>query len=86
MTVIGGATVGELQRRMSHAEFVRWCIYRRQFGPMNYERRYDRPAALLAYKYSQVHGGNPESIADFMPWSQDESVATLEEIAKELGI
>lgn len=82
-----GGTVGELQRRMSHAEFTRWLTYRRAHGPLTDERRFDRPAALLAWLYSSVHaakGRAPGSLAEFMPWS-DEPSATIDDVARELG-
>lgn len=73
---------------MSHAEFSRWLAYRRAHGPLTDERRFDRPAALHAYLFAQVNakpGSAPDSIADFMPWSEPAD-ATLDDIAKELGI
>ena len=88
MAINLGGTVGELQRRMSYAEFTRWLVYRKKHGPLTDERRFDRPAALLAFLYAQVHaqqGKSPSSLADFMPWSEPPP-ASIHDIAKELGI
>ena len=73
---------------MSYAEFTRWLAYRRKHGPLTDERRFDRPAALQAFMFAQVHsrpGMGPGSIADFMPWSEPPP-ASFQDIAKELGL
>jgi hypothetical protein len=80
-----GRTVGELQASLSHAEWARWLVYRKTHGPMTDERRYDRPAALLAHLYASAHSKNPPSMTDFMPWSE-QPAATLHDLARELGV
>lgn len=52
---------------MSAGEFAEWEAYTEVTGPIGYERRYDRPAALTAYVMQAVHGGK-HKVADFLPY------------------
>lgn len=75
--------MGELQHRMSYAEWVRWLLYRKVHGPMSDDRRYDRPAAQVAQVVMATRG-KASRIADFMPFT-DEPETTIDDIARELG-
>lgn len=52
---------------MSMREFAAWCAYVEDNGPLNYERRYDRPAALVAYVAQALMGGK-QTVLDFLPY------------------
>jgi len=81
-----GGTVRELQHRMTMPEFSTWIRYRKKHGPMNDIRRYDRPAALLAFMASRLGGGKVNSITDFMPFGmEEEQEADLSQIITALG-
>ena len=58
-----GSTIRRLKQEMTNAEFISWCAYRFKYGPFNFVRRYDRPAALVAAMQS-----SNKTQADFMPW------------------
>lgn len=51
---------------MTSAEFTDWVAYSEISGPINYRRRYDQPAALLAWITQGVQGGKA-AMADFLP-------------------
>lgn len=51
---------------MSCSEFTDWVAYAEISGPINYRRRYDQPAALLAWITQRVQGGKGE-MSDFLP-------------------
>ncbi len=55
----------EWKRKMTHGEYESWCRYRLRHGPMTMDRRYDRPAALLATMWS-----SKAKMTDFLPWPQ----------------
>ena len=42
---------------MSVREFCEWSAYVDAFGPVDYRRRYDEPAALVSYVTQRVQGG-----------------------------
>lgn len=69
---------------MSYAEWCRWLLYRQKHGPMTDARRFDRPAALLATLYSQVHSKQAGSMIDFMPWTE-EPATSIDDIAAAFG-
>jgi hypothetical protein len=76
-------TVGEMRARMSGAEMHRWKLYRAKHGPLDLERRYDRPAALNAFMVSTVNGGKGQ-MRDFMPWPVMPALSEAERFAMEL--
>lgn len=39
---------------MSIREFCEWAAYCELFGPVDYQRRYDRPAVLTAFPHSKA--------------------------------
>lgn len=51
---------------MTSAEFTEWVAYAEVAGPFDLQRRYDRPAALIAWMLQRVNGGKGE-FADFLP-------------------
>jgi hypothetical protein len=59
--------VTELKLRMSQVEFNGWLAYRRTWGPMNFVRRCDRPAALISFMMNRANGGHAE-LSDYQPW------------------
>lgn len=80
-----GGTVGELQQRMSLAEYYQWVRYRNKNGQMNDVRRFDRPAALLAHLITCVASKNPKKINDFLPFGVEEKEPTIEDFIKVFG-
>lgn len=81
---IGGHTIADLQSRMSMSELKLWSAYRKKYGPMNYVRQFDRPAALIASMISAANGGKAK-MNEFMPWGQSKKEATFDEVAQALG-
>lgn len=77
---LGGSTIRELQSRMGVSEVALWVKYFKKHGPHSAVRKYDRPAALLAYVASRISGGK-SVMTDFMPFGrEDEKEATFEDI------
>lgn len=70
--------MGELQERMTLAEFNMWCSYRAKHGPMNSYVRADQGAAIIASLIANTHGGKTKPI-DFMPHAKAEPEIVDEE-------
>jgi len=64
---------------MTHADVQMVRQYTAQHGPLSPARMYDRPAALIAYLISKTSGGDPKSIADFMPFQQSQDTIIFED-------
>lgn len=60
-----GATVRELKRRMTHREFMSWCVFY-QLSPFDDERCFDAPAARVAEQVSISRKGKAR-FKDFLP-------------------
>lgn len=86
MALALGKTVTELQAHMPLSEVALWQRYRKQHGPLTYERMFDRPAALLAFIFSRAHGGKA-TMKDLLPYSRDgvDEAPPLEDIIKQIG-
>lgn len=52
-----GSTVHDLKARMPLNEFSDWVAYVELYGPVDYRRRFDEPAALIASTVSWSVGG-----------------------------
>lgn len=70
---LGGRTIAEWQAAMTHGEWDVWMRYRRRHGPMGLERRYDRPAALIAALGNNTMGGKLK-MSDLSPWPLKEAI------------
>jgi len=53
---------------MPHSEFRSWVAYVQLYGPIDYARRYDYPAALVSWMQGRVTQG---SVDDLMPYRCD---------------
>lgn len=88
MALALGGTVADLQRRMTMREVQLWMSYRRIHGPLNYERRFDRPAAMIGHILSRAYGGKA-TFKDLMPYGRDADAsadsASIEDIINEIG-
>lgn len=62
-----GRPVKELQRTMTRHEFVSWCAYVELYGPIDMSRRYDQPAARIAFQINRANGGKADMDA-FLPY------------------
>lgn len=87
---VGGRTIVEAQRNLSHAEFFAWAEYRKKRGPLNPLLRQESGFALLAGLLCAAHGikgsgGQILTHKDFMPYAHDEPEATVEDFMKMLG-
>lgn len=83
---IGGATVNELKRRMTHKEWMEWLDYFSRVGRLDPIRLYDRPPALLAWKMDTALGGTSTTLKTYLPFSSEvEEVASVDAIIKEFG-
>lgn len=82
---VGGATVRELKRRMTHREFMDWLEYFSRVGRVGPIRLYDRGPALLAWKIDQVVGGKSQ-MTDYLPATAEPEVeASVEDVIKAFG-
>ena len=63
-----------------------WQEYRKIHGPLSYERRFDRPAAVLGVILSKLHSGKL-TFKDLMPWppQENEEPASVEQIFEKIG-
>lgn len=74
-----------MRARMSGAEMHRWRLYREKHGPLDLERRFDRPAALLAYWFVKMNAKDYNgNLKDFMPWPVLPQLSEAERFAMEL--
>lgn len=82
---IGGATVKELKRRMTHKEWMEWLDYFSRVGRLDPVRLYDRGPALLAWRMDAAMGGQT-TIKNYLPFSSEpEGSANVNDIIKEFG-
>jgi len=80
---LGGRTIAEWQAAMTTGEWELWMRYRRKHGPMGFERRYDRPAALIA-SIGNVTMGGKSKMRDFTPWPIAEPLNEVDALMAEL--
>ena len=66
-----GGTIGELQNKITHREYILWTKYRKKYGPLNPIRMYDRSGAIVAHQINQANKGKAK-VLDFIPWGKDE--------------
>lgn len=50
---------------MPASEFCEWLAYVELYGPLDYARRYDYPAALVAWMQGRTASGE---VDDFLPY------------------
>lgn len=60
-----GSTIGELQEKISWAEYEIWHEYRIKYGPLSPVRKYDQGAAIIAAHVNNIAGGKAAP-ADFI--------------------
>lgn len=60
-----GMTVTDLKARMPMSEFGEWFAYVELFGPVDYRRRYDEPAAMISMVTNRTNGGKAK-LSDFL--------------------
>jgi len=82
--LIGGATVNELQRRMTFREWLGWRDYFGRVGRIGPNRKYDRAPALVAHTISAVNGGKTR-YSDFLPTFIVEKPVTIDDLGILLG-
>lgn len=83
--LLGGATVNELQRRMTYREWRGWGQYFARVGRIGPNRRYDRAPALIAHTISCVNGGKTQ-YKDFLPTYEAEKPISLDGLGALLGV
>lgn len=69
MALALGQTVTSLKATMPLTEFGEWVAYCELYGPVDYRRRYDNPAALQAWITQAVQGGKG-GFNDFVPYQK----------------
>lgn len=62
-----GRPVAQLKRVMSRKEFAEWCAYVQAYGPLDFARMYDLPAARIALTVNHSVGGKAE-LQHFLPY------------------
>jgi hypothetical protein len=75
-----GMTVTDLKARMPMDEFGAWFAYVELHGPVDYRRRYDEPAALVAHTTQWSNGGKMEYKDFIRPLPKPYEAAKLSEI------
>jgi hypothetical protein len=85
---LGGRTVQELQAAMSTSELASWQAYVEDNGPLDYQRRYDEPAALIAWAARSVAPGiGNSSPKDFYRYHKKSGQTDIDSaIAKLFGV
>lgn len=70
---------------MSASEFRDWVAYVEDNGPLDYQRRFDEPAALIAWAVQAAQGGKAR-IDDFLRYRAPSNLSRLDrDIGKLLG-
>jgi hypothetical protein len=83
---LGGRTVGELKAVMSASEFASWLAYVEDNGPLDLQRRYDEPAALIAWAVQAAQGGKAK-LEDFLRFKHKNQHSSIDNaIAKLFGV
>lgn len=68
---------------MSASEFANWVAYVHDNGPLDYQRRFDEPAALIAWAVS----GGKAKIEDFLRFKHKNNHTDIDNaIAKLFGV
>lgn len=71
---------------MSASEFASWLAYVEDNGPLDLQRRYDEPAALIAWAVQATQGGKAKPEA-FLRYQQKNSHTSIDNaIAKLFGV
>lgn len=82
---VGGRTVHEAKQRMSYQEAMSWAAYIRKRGSLNWGMRLEAGFALIATQINRALGGKAEP-ADFMAHSDEPEGASLDDVAKLMGV
>lgn len=70
---------------MSASEFAMWVAYVEENGPLDYQRRFDEPAALIAWAVQASQGGKAK-FEQFLRYRPQSNLSPLDcDIAKLLG-
>lgn len=70
---------------MSASEFGNWVAYVEENGPLDYQRRFDEPAALIAYTVA-ASNGSKSKFDDFLRYKPKTNLSALDiQIAKAIG-
>jgi hypothetical protein len=71
---------------MSAKEFANWVAYVEDNGPLDYQRRFDEPAALIAWAVQAVQGGKSK-IDDFLRYKHKNNHSDIDNaILKMFGV
>jgi hypothetical protein len=84
---VGGKTIEEAQRNISHEEFVRWVKYRNKRGSFNTALRMEHDVAMFASMFANRYrekSATPYGIYDFAP-HLDAPEITLDDWRKSVG-
>lgn len=65
-----GHTIGDLQNKISWAEYQMWMEYRIKYGPLNPVRMYDQAGAITAAQINNIYGGKASPM-DFIFYGKD---------------
>jgi len=65
---IGGKTIAEAKRNLSHREFCFWRQYIETRGSLNFGLRLDERMAALKYMYAKSNSFDVSDQFDFMPY------------------
>lgn len=75
---VGGRTVAEAKRRLSHREALAWREYVGRRGSLNTGRRVEYGVALLAMQQNRINGGKAR-LQDFLLHEREpEPVASIQ--------
>lgn len=67
---------------MSTSEFASWVAYVRENGPLDMQRRYDEPAAMIAHTVAAANGSRAK-VEDFLRYAPKSNLSDLDQsIAK----
>lgn len=71
---------------MTATEFANWVAYVEDNGPLDYQRRFDEPAALIAWAAQAAQGGKAK-VQDFLRYQTKNNHGDIDNaIAKAFGV
>ncbi len=71
---------------MSASEFANWVAYVDDNGPLDLQRRYDEPAALIAWAVQAAQGGKAK-LEDFLRFKHKNNYSDIDNaILKAFGV
>ena len=81
---IGGRTIAEAKRNLSHREYIYWWQYRKRRGSLNFGLRFEEVLAGLKFMYAKAEGFQVEDEYDFLP-HHDAPEISFEEAMQQYG-